>query len=131
MTNTTDAMKLQRKAKLAHLLTLALVATLMGVFILWYVVLLPPPKGSGWEIVLFHSIPLLLFLPALIKQWTRAYIWLCFFIMLYFCQGVMNAFLMPHTIGWLGLAQTVIVSLLFIVSMYAARWVKQVQNTAA
>lgn len=124
----TDNNSLARKADLSHWLTLGLLITSLILFALWYWVIDPPEKAPPSLIALFHIIPLSLFLPGIIKRKPRTYIWLCFFILLYFCEGVLNAFLLPTTQGWLGLAESLIITALFIVAMYAARWNNQLQN---
>ncbi|MDX1693093.1 MAG: DUF2069 domain-containing protein, partial [Ketobacteraceae bacterium] len=102
--------------------------TSLILFALWYLVIQPPAKAPPLLIALFHIIPLTLFLPGILKRNPRTYIWLCFLILLYFCEGVVNAFLLPSLQGWLGLAESLLITALFIAAMYAARWNNQVQN---
>ncbi|MCG8668527.1 MAG: DUF2069 domain-containing protein [Pseudomonadales bacterium] len=120
--------QLERKANLSHQLTVGLLLTLLAFFALWYGVIRPPATASPWLISLFHIIPLALFLPWMLKRNPRTYIWFCFIILLYFCEGVINAFALPHLLGWLGLIESVLVTVVFITSMYAARWNSQLQR---
>ena len=126
----TDAqnLALQSKADKSHQLTVGLLIANVILFALWYLIILPPAKASPLLIALFHIIPLLLFLPGILKRKPRSYIWLCFFILLYFCEGVVSAFLLPTIQGWLGLAESLLITALFITAMYAARWNGQLQN---
>lgn len=124
----TAASSLAKKANISHQLTLGFLITLLLLFAAWYLVLLPPPKAAPWLIALFHIIPLALFLPGILKRKPRTYIWLCFFILLYFCEGVLSAFLLPSLQGWLGLAETLLTTATFIAAMFAARWNHRVQH---
>ncbi len=123
-----DTTALKRKANISHQLTLIFLLASLALFALWYLLIQPPVKASPWLIALFHIIPIALFLPGIIKRNPRTYIWLCFFILLYFCEGVINAFLLPMVQGWLGLAESLLITALFIAAMYAARWNKQLQK---
>lgn len=124
----TAASSLAKKANLSHQLTVIFLIAIFVLFAAWYLVLLPPPKVSPWLIALFHIIPLALFLPGILKRKPRTYIWLCFFVLLYFCEGVLNAFLLPSLQGWLGLAETLLTTAIFITAMFAARWNHRLQN---
>ena len=122
---------LVRKADLSHQLTLICLLGCMLLFALWYWLIAPPTNASPSLIALFHILPLSFFLPGISKRKPRTYIWLCFFILLYFCEGVLNAFLLPTTQGWLGLAESLLMTILFVAAMYAARWNSQHQKTVS
>lgn len=119
---------LASKANLTHQLTLGFLLASLLLFGLWYLLIQPPPTAPPLLIALFHIIPLALFLPGIIKRKPRSYVWLCFFILLYFCEGVLSAFLLPTIQGWLGLTQCLLITALFCTAMYAARWNSQLQN---
>lgn len=124
----TNAGALAKKANLSHQLTLVFLIATLVLFALWYLVIQPPVSASPWLIALFHIVPLALFLPGIIRRNPRTYVWLCFFILLYFCEGVLSAFLLPTAQGWLGLTQSLLITALFITAMYAARWNNQLQR---
>jgi uncharacterized membrane protein len=52
-----------------------------------------PEGSSSMLILLIKLLPLLIVLPGLIKDTLRAYIWLCFIILFYFTQAVVESFL--------------------------------------
>lgn len=56
-------------------------------------------------------VPLLLFLPALLKNRLRSYQWLCFMILLYFIQAVLDAFTPDSRLQ--GITAGILSSLLF------------------
>ena len=124
-----DVTKLAKKANLSHQITVYSLLGSLILFALWfYFIAPPPPKSSSTVVALFHIIPLALFLPGIIKRNPRTYVWLCFFVLLYFCEGVLAAFRLPTAEGWLGLIECLLITVLFIAAMYAARWNNQLQN---
>ena len=48
--------------------------------------------------------------------------------MIYFCDSVITAFAIPHTLGYLGLAQSITISVLFVAAMYATKWYGLIAN---
>jgi uncharacterized membrane protein len=118
---------LARKARLFSILTLVQLALLLLLFAVWYLLYLPP-HVNGWLILGFHALPLLAFLPGLLRNKPRVFIWLCFFILLYFCEGVISAFALPHVTGVLGLLEALLTSGLFVAAMLAARFLAQLQK---
>ena len=75
-----------------------------------------------------HLVPLLAFLPGLLQHKPRVHIWLCFFVLLYFCEGVISAFRLPHIVGVLGLLEALLTAGLFVTAMLAARHLTRLQN---
>lgn len=76
--------------------------------------------GVPWIIWLGKLLPLLLFLPGLLRDRLRSYIWLCFVCLLYFIALVERVFALPGAaLAWLGLAAVVI---LFCSAMFYVRW---------
>lgn len=117
-----------RKANLFCHITLASLFALCGLLVAWHLFVMPV-ASKPWFIALLHVVPLLAFLPGIINRKPRVYIWLCFFILLYFCQGVINAFALPSTPGMLGLLETLLTMDLFVAAMLAARYLKQAQRS--
>lgn len=118
---------LERKARLFYQLTLFSLIGLELLFIGWFLIINPPQHP--FTIFAIHAVPLLLFLPGLLKKNPRTFVWICFVILLYFCQGVMNAFALPLMQGYLGLTETLLTVSLFCCSMMAARYLAQVERT--
>lgn len=113
-----------RKANLFCHITLASLFALCGLLLAWHLLVLPV-STKPWFIALIHVLPLLAFAPGIIYRKPRVYVWLCFFVLLYFCQGVSNAFALPTTTGILGLLETLFIVDLFIAAMLSARYLKQ------
>lgn len=118
-----------RRANLFTHITLASFFALCGLLLAWHLLVLPV-ASKPWFIAALHVLPLLAFLPGIIYRKPRVFVWLCFFVLLYFCQGVINAFALPSTTGILGLLETLFTVDLFIAAMLAARYLSQAQRTA-
>jgi len=65
-------------------------------------------------------IPLLLFIPGMIRKHNKSYIWLCFALMVYFCKGVSDLFVSEHTA--LAAAVTITTIMTFMGAFYFVRW---------
>lgn len=78
-----------------------------------------------WTIDLAYGVPLALFLPFLKTDTPKRYAWLCFVILVYFCEGVLDAFAWPATQGLYGFVTVLLTCEIFIASMMAARWAGQ------
>lgn len=77
-------------------------------------------SGVPWIIWLGKLLPLLLFLPGMLRDRLRSFIWLCFVSLLYFIALVERVFAVPGgPLGWLGLAA---VCVLFCAGMLYVRW---------
>ncbi len=117
---------LYKKAYITHWITfisLLLLLTLMSLRFLW----LTPP-GHPLTILAVHAAPLLCFIPGIIKRRPRVYIWLCFVLLLYFCQATIDSFRLPHIAGVIGLVQAILTSTIFCSAMFAARYFQQIAN---
>jgi uncharacterized membrane protein len=69
---------------------------------------------------IMRVLPLLVFLPGIIADNLRSYIWLCFVCLLYFMTLVLRLFADPHSIvAILGMISVVS---LFITGMFYVRW---------
>lgn len=83
-------------------------------------VLFPTEGARTWVIVLFQTLPLMLFIPGLYLRRPRSHAWLCFVSLLYFTQGVTQAFIPDHQIfGW---ALSILSMILFMSAMMFSRW---------
>ena len=79
-------------------------------------VLYPVP----WIIWVGKLLPLLLFLPGMLKDNLRSYIWLCFVCLLYFIALVERLFAQPG--NWVLITGMVAVVVLFSSAMMYVRW---------
>jgi uncharacterized membrane protein len=59
-----------------------------------------------------QTIPLLIFIPSLHRNYLRAYAWLCFVVLIYFIHGVLTAFNPERQL--LGLIETLVCTVLFV-----------------
>ncbi len=88
----------------------------IGLWTLW----LEPPGDATTAVMIVRCTPLLLFLPFILKDQPRTYMWLCFALTFYFTSGVVNAMAGPHELyGWF---LAVLSCGLFISGMMFARW---------
>lgn len=76
--------------------------------------------GAPWIIWLFHLLPLLMFLPGMLKDNLRSFIWLCFVCLGYFMHLVVAVFAQPD--NWLVITGLVAVVVLFNAAMLYVRW---------
>ena len=83
-------------------------------------ILFPTEGARTWVIVLFQTLPLLLFIPGVWIRRPRSHAWLCFVSLLYFTQGVTQAFIPDHKI--FGLTLSVLSIALFSSAMMFSRW---------
>ena len=77
-------------------------------------------QQAPWIVWLFKLLPLMLFLPGMLKDNLRSFIWLCFVCLLYFIVLVQRLFLVPG--DTLAVVGTVAVVVLFISAMLYVRW---------
>ena len=118
-----DLQPLQAKIAWAHRLTvIGLVALMVLGFVPSLLELFSTPR---WMLDLAYAIPLLLFLPFIKPALPKRYAWLCFVILVYFCEGVLEAFTWPAKESLYGFATVALTSEIFIASMMATRWAGQ------
>lgn len=83
---------------------------------------------NNLESVLFLSLvkvlPLIAFLPNIIKERNNSYIWLCFLTLPYFCWAVLHIFA-PDVTKILGYIESGILVALFIAAMMFVSWKKK------
>lgn len=101
---------------LTRQLTLVLYGLLLASFCLWQILLADGPKYFLWIV---QMVPLLIFLPGLLRDNPRVYIGLCFVLLLYFIKAVEGVFSPAR--DWLDYVLLVVTVTLFIVSMMASR----------
>ncbi|MEH6585599.1 MAG: DUF2069 domain-containing protein [Halioglobus sp.] len=85
---------------------------------------------APWIIWLAVMLPLIVFLPGMLQDNLRSFIWLCFVSLLYFMRLVVNLFQDPHDI--LSIVGMFAVTLLFCSAMMYVRWrAKELRQAAA
>ena len=103
--------------------------TLVGIFVLVFVQLLPAAVESfstpRWMLELASLVPALLFVPFIKPAYPKRYAWLCFVILVYFCGGVLDAFTWPSRESLFGFANMTVTTWIFVASMMATRWAGQ------
>ncbi|WP_460226278.1 DUF2069 domain-containing protein [Aurantivibrio infirmus] len=75
---------------------------------------------------LIQCLPLLIFLPGLIKQSHRAHSWVCFLTVFYFIPGVTNT--MSPTGTWADIVLLASSCILFIGAAFTSRWLQYWQH---
>lgn len=76
--------------------------------------------GAPWLIWLVRLLPLLVFIPGMLADRLRSYIWLCFVCLMYFMSAVLRIFAQPQDpVTIIGLIAIVT---LFISAMLYVRW---------
>ena len=75
---------------------------------------------APWIIWLAVVMPLLIFLPGMLQDNLRSFIWLCFVCLLYFMRLVVDLFENPH--NFFAIVGMVAVVLLFCSGMMYVRW---------
>ncbi len=76
--------------------------------------------GAPWIIWLLRLVPLLLFIPGMLADRLRSYIWLCFVCLLYFMTAVLRIFALPQ--DPVTITGLVAIVTLFISAMLYVRW---------
>ena len=75
---------------------------------------------APWIVWLAYCLPLLIFLPGMLRDKLRSYIWLCFISLLYFMRLVVKLFAEPGNA--LAIVGMIAVVTLFIAAMMYVRW---------
>lgn len=117
---------LTKRAEFCRTLTLSLLVALLVLFVAWRAIFLP--VVHVFTILAIHMIPLILFIPGMLARKPKVYIWFCFVILLYFCQGVMSSFALPTILGIMGLLETILTIGAFCAAMMAARYYARLEN---
>lgn len=111
-------------------------ASLLAYLLLWagWVILLAQQLADAWWqqppwiIWLGKLLPLLIFLPGMLRDRLRSYIWLCFVCLLYFMALVERLFAAPGSP--LAITGTAAVVTLFVAAMMYVRWRARELRTA-
>lgn len=122
-------MTLLLKLRLSYFLTLASYAVLLlalSASLLWDRPVNSPANAVIWAVVV---LPLLAFLPGLLKARFRTCIWLCFVLLLYFLQ--LTLVLWGDRAGWSDWLAMAALVLLYVAAMFFARWQQQALRAAA
>ena len=77
-------------------------------------------RSAPWVVWLAVLVPLVIFLPGMLRDNLRSYIWLCFVSLLYFMRLVVALFAQPDNL--LRISGMVAVVILFTSSMLYVRW---------
>ena len=75
---------------------------------------------APWIVWLARLMPLLLFVPGMLRDHLRSYLWLCFVTLLYFVGAVLRLFAVPGDA--LALSGLLSVVSLFLAAMLYVRW---------
>ena len=86
-------------------------------------------RNAPWIIWLAVLLPLAIFLPGMLKDNLRSFIWLCFVLLLYFMRLVVSLF--EHPTAPLSVIGMLAVVVLFISAMLYVRWRAQELRAAA
>ena len=116
-------MSLSRKPKKNRLAQQLTWATYILMLLMMIVTSLPGqiPQGSSVILILaVKLVPLLIVLPGLVRDQLRAYTWLCFIILFYFTQSVVESFL--SLAASTDLFITALTVIMFLSAMFYIKW---------
>lgn len=116
-------MILNQKIKYSNALALASYAILLILMVTSTLLSTLPEEASRGLMLAVKCLPLIIFLPGLLKGSLRTHMWLCFVVLFYFTRAVVDAFLTEGAL--LESLTTAITVTLFIASMMYVRWQKQ------
>lgn len=85
--------KLDTKSIIARNITLACYVLLILMMIITSLPSMLPEGTSPWIALVIKLVPLLIIMPGLLLDQLRAFIWLCFIVLFYFTQSVVETFL--------------------------------------
>jgi uncharacterized membrane protein len=112
-----DSVGLHKKLRigraLVHLSYIGLLLVFTGLNIL--------REDGNIKLWLFQIIPLLVFIPTLIKETHRTYSWLCFVALMYFAAIIP---LLMSRWFWSDWVITILVTVMFIAAMMTSRWLQ-------
>lgn len=117
-------MNLTSKAKGAKWLSIFLFSALLLTFCVWQLSREDGPSYFFWVV---QTLPLLIFIPGLKANSPKAYIGLCFIVLMYFIKGVEGVF--HPAKAWIDVSTLVLSVLLFISAMFASRWLQASQQS--
>lgn len=119
-------------AKITRQISLLSYVALLAVFTLGTLVYPSCNRSPNTVIWVVHVLPLLVFLPGMLKQNVRSYVWMTFLLLGYFMMSVSTVFACPST---LMLLEVGLIVVLFIAAMMYVRWrskeLKKTDNVVA
>jgi uncharacterized membrane protein len=77
-------------------------------------------RQAPWIVWLAVLLPLLIFLPGMLRDNLRSYLWLCFVALLYFMRLVVALFARPE--DFLAITGMLAVVVMFLGAMFYVRW---------
>jgi|GEM_PF-1371602 len=92
----------------------------VGLLLLFTLINLIRANGN-FKLWMLQIIPLLIFIPALLRETHRTYSWLCFVALMYFAAII--PLLMSRWL-WSDWVITVLVSVMFVAAMMTSRWLQ-------
>lgn len=108
------------KARVARFIALGCFFGLQLVYLLKTVLLPVAGKEPNFIMWAIHAMPLMLFLPGMLRSSYRSFAWLCFVVLIYFTADVDTLMVGPPSIyAWPSL---ILVVVLFIASVCFIRW---------
>ena len=116
-------MTLNQKVKYSHITALFSYLLLLILMVASTLLSTLPPEASRTFMLAVKIVPLLIFLPGLLKGYLRAHIWLCFVVLFYFTRAIVNAFLTEGAILETIITATTVI--LFNASMMNVYWQKK------
>ncbi|MFD2229132.1 DUF2069 domain-containing protein [Alkalimarinus sediminis] len=116
-------MTLTQKVKYSQIVTLLSYFLLLALMVVSTALSTLPPEASRGFMLAVKVVPLLIFLPGLLKGNLRAHIWLCFVVLFYFTRSVVDAFLTEGAILEAVITTTTVV--VFVAAMMNVFWQKK------
>ncbi|MFT7185511.1 MAG: putative membrane protein [Pseudohongiellaceae bacterium] len=113
---------LDTKSIIARNITLACYVLLILMMIITSLPSMLPEGTSPWLVLIIKLVPLLIIMPGLLLDQLRAFIWLCFIVLFYFTQSVVETFLskgasIDYLITFLTVTQ-------FLSAMFYIKWAR-------
>jgi uncharacterized membrane protein len=113
---------LDTKSIIARNITLACYVLLILMMIITSLPSMLPEGASPWLALTIKLVPLLIIMPGLLLDQLRAFIWLCFIVLFYFTQSVVETFLslgasIDYLITFLTVTQ-------FLSAMFYIKWAR-------
>jgi uncharacterized membrane protein len=112
-----DSVVLHKKLRAGRFLVRACYVSLLALFTLLNLI----NENGKIALWLLQIIPLLIFVPALLRETHRTYSWLCFVALMYFAAII--PLLMSRWL-WSDWLITLLVSVMFIAAMMTSRWLQ-------
>jgi len=114
--------QLDTKSIIARNITLACYVLLILMMIITSLPTMLPEGASPWIALIIKLVPLLIIMPGLLLDHLRAFIWLCFIVLFYFTQSVVETFLsqganIDYLITFLTVTQ-------FLSAMFYIKWAR-------